>query len=46
MDKNEDVFAIPLHVREKEVKVDEWGTLDIVTKHGDSVSVPCHYIDC
>lgn len=33
-------------VAEEEVKSDEWGTLDVVTEHGDPVSVPCHYIDC
>lgn len=42
----EDLFAIAPRVREKEVKSDEWGTLGVVTEHGDPVSVPCHYIDC
>ena len=42
----EDLFAIAPRDREKEVKSDEWGTLGVVTEHGDPVSVPCHYIDC
>ena len=42
----EDLFAIHPDIRDKEVKSDEWGTLPIVTQHGDSIIVPCHYIVC
>lgn len=42
----EDLFSITPRIRDAEVKSDEWGTLSIVTEHGDSIEVPCHYIDC
>lgn len=29
----------------KKVKGDEWGTLPIVTEHGDKLDIPCHYVD-
>ncbi len=43
---SEDLFAMNERVAKMEVKSDEWGTLSIVTKHGDEIDVPCHYIDC
>ena len=43
---NEDLFAIHPDIIKQEVKTDEWGTLPIVTEHGDSINIPCHYIDC
>ena len=43
---HEDLFSIDKRVSEMEVKSDVWGTLSIVTEHGDKISVPCHYIDC
>lgn len=43
---HEDLFAIHPNINDKEVKSDEWGTLPIVTEYGDSISIPCHYIDC
>ena len=42
----EDLFAIHEDIRSKEVKSDEWGTLPIITEHGDTINIPCHYIDC
>lgn len=42
----EDMFAIPDSIRNKEVKSDEWKVLPIVTEHGDTINIPCHYIDC
>lgn len=41
----EDIFAIHPNYVNKEVKSDKWDTLDIITQHGDTLSVPCHYID-
>jgi hypothetical protein len=43
---HEDLFAIHPNINNKEVKSDEWGVLPIVTEYGDSISIPCHYIDC
>nr|DAE28946.1 MAG TPA: hypothetical protein [virus sp. ctmTa7] len=43
---HEDLFAIHPDLREAEVRSDEWGTIPIVMKHGDTIEVPCHYIDC
>jgi len=43
---SEDLFAMNETIAKMEVKSDEWGTLSIVTKHGDKLEVPCHYIDC
>ena len=42
---NEDLFTINHIIRDKKVKSDEWGTLEITTEHGDKIQVPCHYID-
>ena len=42
---NEDLFTINHIIRDKKVKYDEWGTLEITTEHGDKIQVPCHYID-
>ncbi len=41
----EDLFEIPHNIALKEVKGDEWGTLPIITEHGDKIQMPCHYID-
>ncbi|MCQ2749362.1 MAG: hypothetical protein MJ246_05215 [Clostridia bacterium] len=41
----EDIFLIPERVKEKEIRQESWGTLNIVTKHGDEIEVPCHYLD-
>ena len=43
---HEDLFAIHPDLREAEVRSDEWGTIPIATEHGDTIEVPCHYIDC
>ena len=43
---SEDLFAMNENVAKKEVKSDSWGTLRTVTKHGDELDIPCHYIDC
>lgn len=42
---NEDLFTINHIIRDKKVKSDEWGTLEITTEHGDKIKIPCHYID-
>lgn len=42
---SEDLFVIDYGILAREVKADEWGTLPIVTKHGDPLMIPCHYID-
>lgn len=42
----EDLFAMNETIAKMEVKSDEWGTLSIITKYGDELEVPCHYIDC
>lgn len=41
----EDLFEMAGSLRYKEVKSDEWGTIPIVTKHGDRIEIPYHYID-
>lgn len=41
----EDIFLIPDRVKDKEIRKDSWGTLNIVTEHGDELEVPCHYLD-
>lgn len=43
----EDLFHGPLNhkLREKEVKSDEWGTINITLNKGDVIPIPCHYID-
>lgn len=41
----EDIFALHPNYANKEVKSDEWGYLSIVTEHGDTINIPCHYID-
>jgi hypothetical protein len=41
----EDLFSISNSIRDKNVKSDEWGVLEITTEHGDKIQVPCHYID-
>ena len=42
---NEGFFSITNSIKDKKVKSDEWGTLEISTEHGDKIQVPCHYID-
>ena len=42
---NEELFTINHIIRDKKVKSDEWGTLEITTEHGDKIQIPCHYID-
>ena len=44
---HEDLFArtVSEQNRSKKVKDDKWGTIRIVTQHGDKLDVPCHYID-
>lgn len=41
----EDIFVISKEYEHKEIKHDEWGTIPIVTEHGDKIEIPCHYID-
>lgn len=41
----EDIFVISKQYEHKEIKNDEWGTIPIVTEHGDKIEIPCHYID-
>lgn len=41
----EDLFTIDDVVSAYIVKHDSWGTLSIITEHGDTIIVPCHYID-
>ncbi len=41
----EDLFMISHDIRDGVVISDEWGTLPIVTEHGDKMEIPCHYID-
>lgn len=41
----EDLFAVTQRIAKQEVKHDEWGTLTIITEHGDKLEIPCHYID-
>ena len=40
-----DSFSITNSIKDKRVKSDEWGTLEITTEHGDKIQIPCHYID-
>lgn len=42
---HEDLFTISDRIKNKKVKSDEWGVLSIVSEHGESIQVPCHYID-
>ena len=42
---NEDLFRINKEVANGEFKSDEWGELEITTKSGDQIHIPCHYID-
>lgn len=41
----EDIFAMPDRYKNLEVKGDSWGRLTVVDKSGDTVEIPCHYID-
>lgn len=41
----EDIFQICDHIKNAELKAHTWGTLSIVTQHGDKLEIPCHYID-
>lgn len=42
---DEDLFYVPLRLREAIVKNDEWGCLPIVNERGAKIKIPCHYID-
>lgn len=42
---HEDLFGMSEKYLYKEVKSAEWGTIPIVTEHGDKIEIPCHYID-
>lgn len=42
---SEDIFRLPERTSQLEVISDEWGTIPIVTEHGDTVSIPCHYVN-
>ena len=42
---HEDLFVIPEHLAEQEVKIDSWGRLNVTDAHGIHSAVPCHYID-
>ena len=42
---HENLFHITKYYHGQTVKGDEWGTLRIVTEHGDKLDVPCHYVD-
>lgn len=41
----EDIFRLSEKTSQLEVISDEWGTIDVVTEHGDTISVPCHYVN-
>ena len=41
----EDIFVVPEYYRDKQVKNDEWGTIDIVDKNRMKRTTPCHYVD-
>lgn len=41
----EDIFRLPEKTSQLEVISDEWGTINVVTEHGDDISIPCHYIN-
>lgn len=41
----EDIFRLPKKTSRLEVISDEWGTIDVVTEHGDTISIPCHYVN-
>lgn len=42
----EDLFSMNPKIAERIVKSNEWGELPVVTKSGDTIHIPCHYIDC
>jgi hypothetical protein len=42
---HEDLFGMSQRYENQEVKSDEWGTIPIITEHGDKIEIPCHYID-
>lgn len=42
---HEDLFTIHESIKDQEVKSKEWGTLPIVTEHGDEIQMPCHFVD-
>ena len=42
---HEDLFHIPPNLADKEVKSDQWSTIDIVEKNGIVMSIPCHYVN-
>ncbi len=42
---SEDLFAIPERYSNREVKEDRWGKLAVTTQEGNTVKVPCHYIE-
>lgn len=42
---HEDLFAIHPNLSKREVKSTSWGELKITTEHGNTIKVPCHYID-
>lgn len=43
---DEDIFRLLESVKNKTVIKNEWGKLSVVTEHGDTIEIPCHYIDC
>lgn len=42
---HEDLFRISKESREARVKSTEFGELPIKTEHGDTIHIPCVYID-
>lgn len=41
----EDMFRLPEKTSQLEVISDKWGVIDIITEHGDTISIPCHYVN-
>lgn len=42
---HEDTFVIPDKYINKEVINSEWGTIPVLTEHGDKLYIPCCYLD-
>lgn len=42
---HEDLFTMSDRIKKQIVKSHEWGTIQIVTEHGDHLEIPCHYIN-
>lgn len=42
---HEDLFQIPSKLANKKVKSDEWSFINIVDKNGQTIQIPCHYVN-